>query len=469
MLEPRPSRRLRALAGAVVFALAGSPAHAFAQTAGTEKPFRAYEAVGYPWLRFGLEHRSRVEYLANDFRTAAEGDALALSLRTLFSTELQFENLVMGAELQDSRAYATNETLLNPTVINAFEPLQVYAALRFEDLVAKGDKASLTAGRFTIDFGSRRLLARNEFRNTINSFSGVDAQWTSPSGHLVRTFVVMPVVRLPSDAESLAKNDVEVDRENSDAILWGAFFGSAPLFEGIRFESYVLGLHESDGVYASANRQLFTPGARVFRLPAKGAFDFQLEGMFQIGSSRKSTAATDTVDLTHRAGSIHASGAYRFDVPWSPRVGAFYDYASGDRDPEDDINGRFDPLFGARRFDFGPTGFYGAVARSNVSSPGARIELFPIDRIELLAGYRAVWLASSRDAWTTAGLQDPTGASGQFVGQQMDARARWHIAPRNLVLEAGFVYFLRGRFATDAPEARPGDPVYAYTQVTGTL
>lgn len=436
-----------------------------------DRPWRLYEAIGAPsWLRFGLEQRTRFEHLQDDFRASSTGNSTALSLRTLLSAELRFAPVVVGAELQDSRAYATEKTPLNTTIVDPVEILQAYAGLRHDGLFASGDSAALTLGRFTMDVGSRRLVARNEFRNTINSFTGIDLQWTSPGRHVLRGFAVLPVLRSPSDPAVLAGNPIELDRENTDALFWGVFFGSAPLAAGVQFESYVFGLHERDGTDApSANRRVFTPGVRVFRAPAAGQFDFQVEAMLQLGTSRASTKPTDTTDLTHRAVSAHVTGGYRFDVAWSPRLALQYDFASGDGDPGDKVNGRFDPLFGARRFDFGPTGLYGAFARSNISSPGLRVEVAPHRTVDAFAGYRLFWLASSRDAWTTAGLSDPVGASGSFLGHQIEGRVRWNVLPKNLAFDVGAAYLIRGEFATDAPSARSASPVFVYTQVTGTI
>jgi hypothetical protein len=322
----------------------------------------------------------------------------------------------------------------------------------------------------TVDLGSRRLVARNEFRNTVNAFTGIDLEWTSPERDSVRALASMPVVRLPSDAEALGENSIEFDRENTSALFWALFFQSRPLVAEVRLEAYLLGLHEGDSDLApSSNRQLYTPGVRALRAPTPGELDFQLEVMGQFGRSRATTEATDETDLEHLALSLHASSGFRFDVPWAPRLALQYDYATGDGSPDDAENGRFDPLFGARRFEFGPTYLYGAIARSNVSTPGVRFELSPHRTLDALAAYRLVWLASATDAWTTAGLRDPTGESGSFVGQQLEARVRWHVLPGNLSLELGGAVFLRGEFATEAPSAESSTPVYVYTQFTGTL
>ena len=79
------------------------------------------------------------------------------------------------------------------------------------------------------------------------------------------------------------------------------------------------------------------------------------------------------------------------------------------------------------------------------------------------------WLASSRDAWTTAGLRNPTGDSGRFIGQQPEFRVRWHILPKNLSLDVGAAYLVRGRFAKSAPDGQDDASTYLYAQITGTI
>lgn len=435
------------------------------------EPWRAFEAVHAPqWLRFGLSHRARFEHLENDFRASTPGSVSALSLRTLVTGELRFAPVVVSAELQDSRAFATTSAPLTTSLINPLELLQATVGLRAQGLFIAGDEASLTLGRQTLDVGSRRLVARNEYRNTINGFTGLDAQWASPARHVLRAFAVLPVVRAPSTIEGLAVNAIEFDRENTDALLWGAFYGAAPWRSRVQLQPLLLGLHERDSARVeTANRSLITPALRVLRPPAPGALDFQLELMGQVGSSRATAAIADTTDLWHRAASVHASAGFLFDVAWRPRVALQFDGATGDADPGDTVNGRFDPLFGARRFDFGPTGLFGALARSNLNAPGLRLECAPQQTLDVLAEARLVWLASARDAWTTAGLRDPWGASGTFVGEQLEARVRWTPFPRNLVFEVGGAAFLRGAFALNAPGGRAAPTLYLMTQVTGTL
>jgi hypothetical protein len=462
---------LRVLLGLTLPATATAATDAPPESSSSDGPWRAHDALGVPdWFRFGLEHRTRVEQLEHDFRAGDGGSPRAVSLRTLLSAELALAPLVVGAEAQDSRAYANRETQLSTALVNPLEPLRAYVGLRFDSLLTDGDRAALTLGRMTLNIGSRRLVTRTEFRNTINSFTGVDLQWTSDTGRLLRAFAVVPVVARPTDPAELSRNRVELDQENLHAGLWGVFFAAPELAPDLRLETYVFGLHENDSTLeATSNRRLVTPGLRLLKTPSAGQLDFQLELMGQVGTSRATRAATDTTDLAHRAGSLHASVGYLFDAMFAPRLALQGDYASGDKRPDDKLNGRFDPLFGDRRFELGPTGIYGAFARSNLRSLGARFELTPARWLDAFVAYRSFWLAAARDAWTTADMRDPSGSSGRCLGQQLEARARWHILPRNLVFEIGAAALLRGGFAEAAPGGRQDTPLYGYTQLTATL
>jgi hypothetical protein len=81
--------------------------------------------------------------------------------------------------------------------------------------------------------------------------------------------------------------------------------------------------------------------------------------------------------------------------------------------------------------------------------------------------YRAYWLASKKDAWTTTGVQDPSGNSGSFIGSQIELRLRFQPLRGNLMLEAGYAHLFAGEFIEKAPNAtHRGDSNYVYTQAT---
>jgi hypothetical protein len=282
---------------------------------------------------------------------------------------------------------------------------------------------------------------------------------------------VQPVQRKPSDFASLDDNDHALDTDSGDVRLWGVFASRPNLFGKITGEAYFYGFRSRDHVGTPvADRDLYTPGARLYSKPAKGAWDLEVEGAYQWGTSRASTAATDMRDLQHKAGFFHGEVGFTLQASISPRLELSYDFASGDHNPNDNENNRFDTLYGARRSDFGPTGIYGAFARANISSPGVRFELKPSAAFSTMVGYRAVWLASDRDQYTTAKLQDPTGQTGSFVGNQLEAQVQYNLLPGNVALELGGAYLLHGDFLDHAPNApREGDTTYLYAAATFTF
>lgn len=429
-------------------------------------PWRLSKATGLPdWLDISGTQRTRYETLDGQFRVGRPGGDQMLAFRTTLRLEAKTEQFSVVGEMMDSRQeLADTGSPIDTTMINAAELLQGYAALRFEGPFRNDSRSEFRFGRQTIDIGSRRLVARNDFRNTINAFTGLHYEWQLKDGPAVRALYTLPITRLPSDAPSLLDNDIQFDEESFDLQFWGLHAQWPKLLWGATGEAYVSGLHESDSTdVPTRNRQLYTPGLRLARKPARGKWDFDLEGVAQFGTMRNSIAATDRRDLDHFAYFGHAEAGYTFDAAGSPRVALLYDHASGDDDPADGDSNRFDTLYGARRFEHGPTGIYGAFARANMQSPGLRFTTKPLKPVELMTTYRPYWLASDTDAWTTGGLRDPAGSSGSFVGHQLEARLRWDLQPGAVRLEAGGAYLFAGEFIKSAPNATGrDDTAYGY-------
>lgn len=117
-----------------------------------------------------------------------------------------------------------------------------------------------------------------------------------------------------------------------------------------------------------------------------------------------------------------------------------------------------------------PAGIYNAIGRANISTPAIRAEIAPNPRWDAFTAYRAMWLASRTDSFSTTGVRDPGGASGSFAGHQVEARFRYWLIPRFLRAELNAVALLKGRFLEDAPNAPDtGDTHYVATALTATF
>lgn len=452
-------------------ALAALSAPAVAQEAARETPWRLGDALGAPdWLRISGSIRPRYETLGATFLAGRTGGDELTSLQTLLKVEALAGDFVFGGEILDSRLLSGNAGGGAPGEVNTLEPAQFYAGWRPKNFLAPGASLDVTLGRFTMDLGSRRLVARANYRNLLQSFDGARAVWTSADKLKLTAFYVSPTTREPADLVSALDNEASLDEDYGNVRFGGADI-EAPLPLGLVGELYLLELNEDDNAsQATRNRDLVTIGARLRRAPAKAAFDLDLEFAGQTGAVRASANPADTVDLDHDAHMLHVEAGYTFEGPWSPRLAFQYDEATGDRSPADLSSERFDALFGDRAFEFGPTGLYGAIARTNLSSPGVRLEVKPDALSDAYLMARRIGLNAPRDSFGGTGVRNPAGASGDDVGLQVEGRYRRWLVQDSLRLNLGAAYLANGDFLETAPNAaREGDSLFAFTELVWTF
>lgn len=425
------------------------------------KPWRLNNGLNFPsWLSISGSHRTRFENLDEQFRRTRNGGDQVIVFRTNLLASIDFQQVKFAAEVLDARVtQADSGTPLSGSIVNPLELLQAYVEIPLDNTFIENSESSLRAGRITMDVGSRRLVARNRFRNTINAFTGIDWKFQNNSGDEYRAFYTLPVQRLFSG--SALDNNAKFDEEYKEVRFWGLYYSTSKLFRDHKAELYLFGLNEDDipGTLNTRNRDLYTSGFRVYRKTAMKKLDYQLESIFQVGESRSTTSSA--IDLDHFAYFHHFELGYSFDSKWSPQLSLQFDYASGDDDPNDAENNRFDTLYGARRFDFGPTGIYGPFARSNLISPGIRLKLKPTSKLSSFIALRSYWLASDNDAWTTAGISNSIGQSDNFIGTQIEARVRWELVPKNIRVETGAAHLFAGDIINGASK---NDSSYFYTQ-----
>jgi hypothetical protein len=123
----------------------------------------------------------------------------------------------------DSRQYLSDSgSAIDTTQVNAVDLLQGYVCWKPGPLFTGGTH-QFQIGRETLDLGNRRLVARNAYRNTINSFTGIDWLWTSDGGGSIRSFAFLPVRRLPDDAASLLDNQITADTQSFGQQFYGVY------------------------------------------------------------------------------------------------------------------------------------------------------------------------------------------------------------------------------------------------------
>jgi hypothetical protein len=412
------------------------------------------------WIDLGLEQRTRFEVYDHPWRAEQAigngGTDAQVPLRSLVRFGLggngPFRFLFEGI---DSRTFSDGAIgdFQNNSTINEFDVLQLFGSLKLENVLGTGLRTDFHFGRMTMDLGKRRLVARNEFRNTIQAFDGFHWQIGADKLWRIRAFVVEPVVIQPE----------RLDEINNKLFFWGTYFESRH-FPWFQFDAYYLGLNDQRG--AAANRRtLSTYGLRLFKEPVASQMDYEIESGYQTGSGGTSD---------HSAHFQHFEGGYMFDAPWTPRFLVQYDYASGDDDPTDNENSTFDRLFGARRFEFMPTGIFGPFFRSNINSPGWRLIAVPTKGLTLQVKHRFWYLAQAEDQFAGSGLRDVTGRSGSYLGHDVELRAQWAVT-ENLSFDVGYDHWFKGAYfdspaiLAQMPQGGNKDTDYFYAQIQARI
>jgi hypothetical protein len=398
--------------------------------------------------------RIRQEFIQGQIRADASLNDSLTSVRSRIAAKLGEDPLSVEAEIVDSRAYFYDAgTPVGTGEVNTLELVQASLSSRFR--LADTVPVSLKAGRFTLNLGSRRLVASDDYRNTTNGYTGLRIDLGDGAGPQLTAVYVMPQQRLPGDREGIDAATVQVDRASSDAVLWGGV-GSVPAGPaGGRIEATAIAFREQDGPGGQTrDRHLDTLGLRYFREPEPGRADFDAELYLQSGKVSASLMP-DADRLDVEAGFLHLEGGYQWSGGWRPRLAAEFDLATGER--PGGAWQRFDTLFGMRRAEIAPAGLYGAVGRANLVSPGLRLEAAPDARSDVFVAWRGLWLASETDAFSTSGQRDAQGRSGRFAGHQIDTRYRRWITPGKLRLELNTVVVLHGEFLKRQIPGSDGD------------
>ncbi len=123
------------------------------------------------WMDLGIENRTRFEVYDHPWRTSqAIGGGQTdpqIVLRSRVRLGLGNGPVRFLFEGQDARSYLNNDPgdFRDTTTVNEWDILQAMGALTVENVFGSELQTDLHVGRMTLDFGSRRFIARNDFRN----------------------------------------------------------------------------------------------------------------------------------------------------------------------------------------------------------------------------------------------------------------------------------------------------------------
>lgn len=407
------------------------------------------------WLDIGFEHRTRYEWRNNDLRRVEGGEDNPIFFRHRAWLGIRdiLDPFRFAVEFQDSRVI-NNKYVTTDQERNEYDLINAYGELNFKKALGADDRGNdrpirFRVGRMAYETTDRRFIARNEWRNTTNTFEGFRLNIGREANDWeLDLFGYQPVRRAQT------KFDMSNER------LW--FFGAIGHWRRwsdiVTIQPYFMGQKQNadpNGFTATnrLDREIYMPGFRAYG-KAGSLFDFDVSYNHQLGYS--GPLRQDAQGYTIEVGRA-------FDHPWKPRLTGFYGYASGDKDPNDGVDNRFDRFFGFAR----PWSADHYVVYENLKAPKIRMDLQPTQKLGFELTYGWYFLASKRDRMfdildgnISQTVQDPgfnrdrTGQSGDFAGHAFEGRIRYQVSPKiNTVL--GYTHFTAEDFVKNRIAASP--------------
>jgi hypothetical protein len=155
---------------------------------------------------------------------------------------------------------------------------------------------------------------------------------------------------------------------------------------------------------------------------------------------------------------MHVSGGYTAaELPWKPRFGLEYNYASGDGNPTDNKSESFQNLFPSNHEKYG---FMDEFGWRNIHDVRAQLSVKPAQKLNIEFEYHAFWLADTHDFWfrsngfSTLRILTPDGrdvrtiGARSFAGHEVGLKATYEFNA-NVKVQFGYSHFFAGAYLSD--------------------
>ena len=371
---------------------------------------------GQTSTRYMHETNSRLTRKENDytlFRTRAYAD---LWYQDMFRIYGEF----IGA---DSIGYE-----LNPLVIdrNRADILNLFADVKIGEVQNAPVYARI--GRQELLLGSQRNISALDWANTRRTFQGARIMSTSEKVDY-DLFWVQPVI----------PNARRLDSVDNNQNFFGSWLTYRPR-KGDFLDLYWLFLDNTNVTRQQninvAPTSVHTIGGRS--TGNRDGFLWEVEANVQLGERGNEHIY---------AGSTSTGVGYNWaENPLNPTFWLYYDYASGDRNPNQGNYNTYNQLF---PFGHYYLGWVDLVGRQNIQDLNAHLYLYPTNYTTVWLQYHHFRLDQSRDALYNAGgaaiRRDATGRAGRNLGDEIDIVLNFHLSKHADIL-TGYSRLFGGDF-----------------------
>lgn len=326
---------------------------------------------------------------------------------------------------------------------NPLDLQQAFVDYTFGEPTPNGERETVRVGRFSMTYGSGRLIATRNGPNTQLKFDGAQFIYSKDGNKKLYAFTTHPV-----------KEDRYEFDEPIQAQSFSGIYASWPVDYAASntLDAYLLNYSNEDAAYlgAKGTEERQTYGLRWSG--KKGQWDYDWEAVAQLGEVgnekiRAWTLATDT--------------GYTFrETAWQPRVGLKADIASGDSNKKDGKLETFNPLFFKANY-FNDAAFF---RPANLADIHLTLQLQPRDDLTITLGSDSIWRHKEQDAiyGTVGNVLLPAAETSKYVGTTAEAAVQWKIN-RHTVVTASYMHMFTRR---QVNEARGKDVDYLATWIS---
>lgn len=384
------------------------------------------------WFTLTLVDRVRLDSVRAPGTRGADYDTYVINRFRLTASVRPVSWFAANLQLQDARVADYAASAVPKSVRN---PLDL--RLANVELGKKGARGvTAVIGRQELSLGDGRLMASPDWGNVSRTYDGVRLTGSLP-GLKVDVFGVAPVDVTP-DSFSRAKYGERAFG------AWSTFdrvkpLGYVDVYELVKHNATATGETGSKG-----DQTIYTTGVRAGG-PIGRTATWEADAVIQRGHS-----AGDDVS----AWATHEGVSWTIGKSaWKPKVGAEYNFASGDDNPKDGVKRTFDQLYASTH---GKWGLGDQVGWRNMHHVAVKLEVAPTKKLKVNAAVNKLYLATLNDAWYgSSGSKVVTNrtATSRDLGWEPDLFGTYAVT-RDLTMGAGLAVLLGGDFLKQSTDVR---------------
>jgi hypothetical protein len=341
-------------------------------------------------------------------------------------------------------------------------------------------------------YGNHRLIGTLNWANEARSYDGVRLRWSNKKNAWIDVWAA----QIQETATGAASGETISQTGNRDEVIYGVYSQFKP-YEGNKFEPYIIvRARSNDEVLTAAiaprsTEQRYTAGFRLDgrNIPGLGGLDYTFEPAWQFGkveyqeSGKGATGANRSNPI--QAFGIYAGAGYTCkEIPWTPRIGYAYVFASGDERPTTGGSKTFDHLYPTGHAQLGYIDF---AAWQNIKDHQIHFSVKPTKKLVIDTKLHFFSLDEEADRWY--GVAGGTGFGGgastirlgadQFVdvntgltrsvdddlGQEIDITVKYKLF-KNFGVVGGYSHYFADDFIEDTGAGIDKGADWAYLMTT---